>query len=322
MIKHTASARSPLTARPSRSDQAFWQKVLKLIRQIFVSLVVIFVLGFVSFMVLLIAFLRNQPTEIVLFNSIDESQSINKSLLAFYNSQTGQLSLYRLDFSLFLPEAALLAESGFESLSEQELASKKLSSYQLEVVLSSVLDLNDFEFGQRSDLKRSLRRELTVRPVWSRDFWLTFSWWWRLERLPSSQITWRDFSSLEQWLNFNLAGEVRVSSEACSIAVVNQTTTDGLAASLGQALVRSGLFVARLTSERVEEVGNTRLITDASGECLEATEWLKSLLPVRDIETKVSREEANRYRANLVLLVGEDWAKLVSLLEEEDQPED
>lgn len=98
----------------------------------------------------------------------------------------------------------------------------------------------------------------------------------------------------------------------CPLAVVNATAMPGLATQLGQLLEQSGVFVIRVT-DTSQTQSQTQLIIRPESEaaCQPVVALLQLLLPQNDSLVSTDAQQADRFRAEAVLIVGDDTSQAI-----------
>jgi len=330
-MKHSYHPSSPLKKRPDRQQVQFTEVFFRILRRLFIGLflvggtllVLIFSLGIIW------GDGEKISSKTYLFKIDDKDGQNKENIFAFYDKNTLSLHLYRTKFLPKQSDAQSAANSTSkdrptegkpESIwSEQEPTDKELKlaraqlsrdfqvtitdliHLEVEVVVGDITTTPDAALPVT--LAHLLRQQLKLSHVFSKNFWESLGWWWRLQRVRPSQLTVRSFPDQASWERFPLQSVLRLNSQPCSIAVVNTTSTPGLASLIGTALERSGLFVARLTSN-VTQTAESLVLSDGTPECREVVELVQTFSPTG--AAVVDETAAQRYRARVILLVGQD----------------
>ncbi len=310
-MKHIFTPTSPLKNKASREQVHRVEVAVSLAKKIqrfgifsFLLIVVIGLigLGFVSLLT------QKSDSTIIVFNYLDSNGNIDKNILAYYEQESGKTKLYHLDFS---------AKKTEESQPISNLTPTQ-ASILFRVLINETMVLPAPEGEQTADdqtdtfkthdyLKKSLWSSLTTAShtkLTKADFWRQAWWWWHLQNISSTQLAEKSFSDQEKWDSYELQRDIQVNAQPCSIAVVNTTPKPGLATDIGAILERSGLFVARLTTNRTD-TQNSLILTKGDVECESVISLLKQLTP-NSKEAVIDEAAATRYRASVVLLIGND----------------
>ncbi len=125
------------------------------------------------------------------------------------------------------------------------------------------------------------------------------------------QFQGKNFAQQTMSLN-KLASFVLTDDSACTLGVLNTTATAGLAGQIATILEQSGISVLRISNSDQENYQNLaksilisqEKITDCESEIKRLTNWLGQQLP---LEIKQDQTLTDRYRSNLILLLGEDF---------------
>ncbi len=97
----------------------------------------------------------------------------------------------------------------------------------------------------------------------------------------------------------------------CSVAVLNTTTVGGTGSKVTQVLESSGMSVIRL-SDTPDKLSQTQiLVNQAPPFCQDVLQHVQDLFPFVT-KREVQDQTMNRYRANIVVLVGQDFAKEIA----------
>lgn len=94
--------------------------------------------------------------------------------------------------------------------------------------------------------------------------------------------------------------------EVCPVAVLNTTTTQGLASKINQILINDGINVIRVDSDSSLNFEKTKIYADRSMQsCNQLLNRIRNIIPSHEIEENV--EKTNQYRAGIVVLLGKDF---------------
>lgn len=170
-----------------------------------------------------------------------------------------------------------------------------------------------------------LSRETVLQSLWqtalihsmSNPLYLLHTMWWlaNIQFTAQLNIQERIFESADDWAQYMPQRDMQLTNQPCSIAVVNTTPSSGIATDLANVLERSGLFVAR-TTQTATNISQSMLLAESIDGCEEVIEHVSTLI---DASQKVTFNEdvTARYRARVVLLVGQDLASVVEELRNE-----
>lgn len=311
-MKHVFTPNSPLKNKTTRASARQFQTLLtvqkkgtQLVRifgffaSIFFLLVLICTLGFISL------WSSQNESEMIMFNYIDNDGSISKNTLAYYDKNSEKINLYHFDFKP-------------EYLSQGVQVSPTKESLYFRVLISAVVEVPSSNSQQSSKLNESadLTKKKLEKSLWlsqtrsphttflQKSFWKNVWWWWHIKVTSSANLREKNFTTLESWYAYPLQKDIQITTMPCSIAVVNTTPITGVATEIGTILERSGFFVARLTTNR-SDTNTSLLLTKGVAECDGIAQLLKILTPNSN-KIVVDESAALRYRARVVLLVGND----------------
>jgi hypothetical protein len=250
----------------------------------------------------------NSDVVVLLKNTFsDEYNSLNT--LAFYDSIDGNTWVYHVPVEVDI----------VSSLSDQSASQLFGLLISKSVTLPLPKEANQSKEFTKNELQQNLRFSFLNTSPFQSDFWDYWWWWWHIRSRSSSQLKIRSFDSLESWNAYAPERDFQVSTQPCSIAVVNTTGVTGLATEVGEILERSGLFVARLTNNQ-SNTTNSLILTKNLEECQEVIDALGVLTP-NSTEVAIDEAAATRYRARVVLLVGKDLIPADETEEVEDVDE-
>jgi hypothetical protein len=257
---------------------------------------------------------KSNSNKIVLLKNTfsDVSNSINT--VAFFNSIENETWLYHVPVDQRIDE-----EITNQSASRifGLLVSKTITFPQPQNVTASNSERS--ERFTKNQLQENLRTAVfSTNPIQS-NFWEYWWWWWHIRSRSSSQLKIRTFNSLESWKQYAPERDFQVSTQPCSIAVVNTTGVTGLASEAGAILERSGLFVARLTNNQ-SNTTNSLILTKNLEECQEVIDAVSILTP-NSTEVAIDEAAATRYRARVVILLGRDFTPATDHQDDEKRGE-
>lgn len=126
------------------------------------------------------------------------------------------------------------------------------------------------------------------------------------QSLPDESLVYKlDEERLDAFLQTHMR-ELVFSNTTTSVAIVNTTTYSGLASSLARILLNSGIDVVSL-GENQEHLEKSIIMTSIGGKESQIVMFLASLFPF-----EVKEASIDEYRAEVVILLGEDFNKLFS----------
>lgn len=274
------------------------QKVRNFLKKIFIfsglifAVLAVVLIGFI----LVFTYSKNasNTNKVILLKNTFLAQSNNINTFAFHNDLTGTTWLYHVPV---------------ESAQTEELTGQKASQLfglliSKTISLPSPKQVSESKDFSKTQVQETLRNAVFNTQPFDKDFWEYWWWWWHIRSRSSTQLKSRSFDSLESWKQYATERDFQVSTQPCSIAVVNTTGVNGLATEVGDILERSGLFVARLTNNQ-SNTSNSLILTKNPEECKEVIEAVGILTP-NSAEVAIDEAAATRYRARVVILVGKD----------------
>lgn len=298
-----------------------WRQVLVRFAKRLASLTVMAV-------IILLGFYFSLEPIINYFYPLKKTENI---LLVFANQANSKLSFY-----FFSTKAAEKQFNlGLIKFSEQNLELKDLSALQWSGKLKVMVDrVEYFEFFSDDDNQfyGSLQK---IRKL----FFFLIKNELKNQSNPIDN-KWQRIKQLVQWravlIDYKFYGGIKVGqevsleelpslvlsqdSQACSLGVLNATIIPGLASQTSAILEQAGFLILRISNaDRDEYVDNklaaTQLVVkqNSSDNCKEIQDRLLNWLPKS--ATQINDEQLlNRYRNDLILLLGEDMALELSAL--------
>lgn len=193
-------------------------------------------------------------------------------------------------------------------------------SAQLGVLIDQVLvyqltDETDLKTLSTKQLNQVLRK-LMIQEVKQRHNFSTM--WQNLIKLMQLRQVLLDYQF--QGKNFSqglssideLASFVLAEDSDCAIGVLNTTSIPGLATKVANILEQSGLLILRISNSDQKDYRDLEqsvlLIKEETASCQVIIERLKNWRQSEfSLEVKEDQQLTNRYRSNLILLIGEDF---------------
>ena len=118
-------------------------------------------------------------------------------------------------------------------------------------------------------------------------------------------------ASRYDWLKVRRQLSLQEVNPDCSVAVLNTTDVAGTGSMITQVLENAGITVIRL-SETPDRLDQTKLLVARPAPfCLSVISQIQPLFPL-DVKQEVSTEIMSKYRANIVILIGQDFAQEVA----------
>ncbi|MDH5532944.1 MAG: LytR C-terminal domain-containing protein [Candidatus Pacebacteria bacterium] len=123
----------------------------------------------------------------------------------------------------------------------------------------------------------------------------------------SENIIFLEINNKEEWEKYLKKQLTWKINEECTVAVVNSTSSVGLATDFGQILENSGIEVVRSTNNIWGE-SKTAFYVDNLDSCGQVKQRVKSLSPI-SLEEDLDTGKTSEYRANMVLFIGDELAE-------------
>ena len=139
-------------------------------------------------------------------------------------------------------------------------------------------------------------------------WWQTWQWWCFVSSLTPNQFSVIKINSPEEWQNYQARANLSL-EPACSVAVVNTTSTPKLAANVGATLEHAGVRVVRNTNELSEVPSDSQILVAPGTNCEQSLEQLKNILP-QSTKIVIDEKAQTQYRADSVLIIGQDLETL------------
>ncbi|MBP9820001.1 LytR C-terminal domain-containing protein [Candidatus Woesebacteria bacterium] len=198
--------------------------------------------------------------------------------------------------------------SGLKS-QEPDLLKRHLAQ-QLHVMVDEVeqLSIDETAFGTSEQLLSQVPQLLSkdvFRLIWSGEGRLTSM----MPYILAGQKGSFDSYTIEEFLQTQLSPVVTPqTARACPVAVVNTTTTSGLAQEASQFLERSGIVVVRTASDQKSMVESRVTITQqADVVCEQLARRLKPFFAPDSSGVVERSEKVEEYRAAMMIELGSDW---------------
>lgn len=129
-------------------------------------------------------------------------------------------------------------------------------------------------------------------------------------KLAQSQLTQQEMKSLEEWQRYTQRQASAQPDTTCPVAVVNTTPTGGVASHITRLVEGSGYTVIRI-ADSAHNFEHSRVVIDAGSEvCGIHGQRLTHLLP-QGAEVVTNTEQAQSYRAKIVVLLGQDVSQVL-----------
>jgi hypothetical protein len=130
------------------------------------------------------------------------------------------------------------------------------------------------------------------------------------QSVSTDQITTNQIKSNDDWLKVRHQLGLPEVNPDCSVAVLNTTEVAGTGSMITQVLENAGITVIRL-SDTPDRLAQTKLfVTQPSPFCLSVISQIQPLFPL-DVRQEVVGETMSKYRTNIVVLIGQDFAQEV-----------
>lgn len=127
-------------------------------------------------------------------------------------------------------------------------------------------------------------------------------------KVGQAQTTSHQIDSLAEWQKIKAQFRFSSLGNDCAIAVLNTTQTAGTGLSIAQVLEESGVSIIRLT-DTPDQLEQTKILVNQKPPfCQEVVNQLGSLFPFAT-KVEVNSKTMNTYRANIVVLIGQDFAQ-------------
>lgn len=166
----------------------------------------------------------------------------------------------------------------------------------------------DFKISQRGDLQKTIRKELFSGQFSLRKNKKLVELLFFLRQVPTENYRVEErISSLEE-LPENLEP---VYFDGCSISIVNTTPTPGLATQVSQLVEQSGGLVVRISDQNTPYQLSTFSVDPEQVACQAITEKITHIF-AEEVLIQDQPELRQQERADLVIMIGQDLAQLIS----------
>ena len=297
-------------------------RLLHNLRQLLLWLVAAITAGFFliisTALVFLLLFSGQKSDKTIVFVNQIQNEEINPIIITQLSYSPPKAAVVWGSWSVRLPNASqLLADSPKAEL----LRTRSTLSFSLQQSIDRVVVVPGlFEPHSKTNLVTMALRSLVS--LYATDhrganFFQTFPIFWQrlsilhdLWSLPSDRWQFLTSNSAEEWTKLQQT-ITPLAPRDCSVTVVNTTAEPGLASTVGKLLERSGLYVARVTDTDTN-LERSLIIHDGRETCSTVIQHVGALIPEA---TKPQRapERTTEYRGNVVLLVGQDVARILWL---------
>lgn len=203
--------------------------------------------------------------------------------------------------------------SSIYPLMQLERKNKQYQAATLGAVLGVVVDAvipieNLGEQAPFVSVEKNPQRTLTqvLRPLWWQQS-LAIDWqtrWQWLTYLERADLTWVALKTDEGMGPFQFETTFAELKD-CSVAVINTTKVKGLARRISNELENSGLTVIRTVAEQSTEAASVVYFDENYPKCHQLIPYIQQALP-QHREALQDQNLANRFRANLVVVLGSD----------------
>lgn len=306
--------RSKNNNRRSQNHPSWWQQVIQKFR-------LLLFFGMISFGLFLLLLgsiwvagphlfvLDGYRNSLFISSKIDEQ---NKSMyLAYFFPSTQEITVIKLQSE----EVNVLGNYGeyeleqVQSLLKMEKKSPHFQqaalSWGTQAIVDQIADISSqTDISTKKELQTALWRE--VRSHWSQPSELSeyLKLFFFTRSVPSEQIEFKleptPPSKLDMLDNVVLY-------EGCLVAVVNTTEKVGMASKFSNLLEKNGVVVIRITDQRTPYELSTIAFNSGKPACVALSKRLQVLFP-EEIQTQENKEIQDEYRADLVILLGNDLA--------------
>jgi hypothetical protein len=184
-------------------------------------------------------------------------------------------------------------------------------SFGLEQGFDQVALLNKIQLNNQPSIKLLFWQMLTDPSLKS-----TLSWWQRWQffcfswLIPDTKIEIKNIESAAAWHNWQ-KNKSQPINPTCSLSIINNTDKAKLASKIGQVLENSGARVVRTTTEAGQPTKTKLIYSVTSRDCDFTKQQIEQLLPFSDVRAEANNDLAAKYRADVVILVGDDLGELV-----------
>ncbi len=309
------TVRKKRTHKNKQPNYSWWQTLALSVKHLanFIAIAVILLLGFYFGLESVINyFFPLEKTENILLVFVNKSNSKTNFYFFSTKAKTKQFSLSLIESSA--------QDSDLESLNALQWSGK------LKVMVDRVerfdffVDLDDDQFYGSLQKMRKLFFHLIKNEV--------------KDQSSSAVDKWQKIKQLIQWravlAEYQFYGDTKTAqnvtldelpsfilgydNQNCSLGVLNATAIPGLASQTSKILEQAGFLILRISNADRDEYADNKLdITqlvvkqNLSNDCQEIQDRLLNWLPEGTIQTN-NEQLLNRYRNDLILLLGEDMA--------------
>lgn len=275
---------------------------------VFLALVIVFCLAVWLFFPQLLLPKTNKN---LLFINLGKNSQIGKTWLVSYQKDRAQVQPYVIEkgysFRLVDKEREEIVELNLEEFDDlnQETWTDATGSFLVGLVVDELL-LTQIDFSQDLPLKKMAQQEQRVKlqqelSQFRLKSFIESAWQlaflWRAEWLEEKPLT----------AQTNLPSSL---SSTCPTAIINTTKISGYAALISEILEQSGARVIRTdANDELSFLGTALLVNEANAACIHLVQAInRLLLPEANVifrEDEMVWQQLNRYRADLVIVLGE-----------------
>ncbi len=255
---------------------------------------------------LLPRFYRLKQSQNILFINKDKSGQIKQIYLASYLEHLDQVLWQQLDQT---KSVKVIQDQALQEVKLGQLTTQADFSWGSEVLINRSYTLNCSSLGKetvkRAELSHCLWQELKnklgqgiplelIQPTQRQLVSIFFT-------LRQAQFEFKAANPGEISLS-----ELRDQQAACAVAVLNTTQISGLAGKLSRVIENSGYRVIRVDSADYQVKQSTVVFKQNNQVCSDLYQQLKPLFTKLDAHQSQPSELFNRYRADLVILLGKE----------------
>lgn len=133
--------------------------------------------------------------------------------------------------------------------------------------------------------------------------------------LRPDEITVKTVETMDDWKKVSADIEFADQSAVCNFAVVNSIGVSGAGGTVGKMLESSGFSIVRITDENPALEKTTLILGENATKCQDQQDHTLNAMPLK-IKIENDSAKANQYRANMVLILGEDMKSYFGVKEE------
>lgn len=305
-----------------KDNRSFFGKLWQLLQSLVTGFLGFALLSGVVIAVLYYGSLRSfsqqkYPQRFVITSSVLDEHS-NPFLLVFVDQDHTKLTFLKLSETLKMNVLGGYGDYELRSVgSLLNMEKKPVQFMRSAYALGLDQGLDDIVFLDKLKIGAVVNpKSILWQTVISTQAKTTLSWWQRWQlfcfawSLPDNKIEVKQIDSVSAWQSWQKTQSQAV-DPSCSLSVINNTDKAKLATKISQVLENSGVRVVRTTTEGDQLKPTEIVVSPSAQDCEFSLRQAERLLPFASIKPRVDSAADSKYRADVVILVGNDLGDLV-----------